>query len=259
MCRLLVAVSSEATDYRFSLRQAPRSLAALSREHPDGWGIAVHNDERGWELSKHPACAGDDDRFAGAAAAAHGKILVAHVRKRTVGPVGPLNTHPFQRGRWVFAHNGTILDTAWLEEQTSAERRGEVEGETDSERFFAFLLTVIDRAEPGRVDAAIGAAMSSAIARPGFGAVNFVLADGAVLYAHRHGRTLHLLERGRGDRVRSSRTSIETGAVVDTPWSARRTAILIASEHMTDEPWQEIAEGSLIRVDCGAIPTWRVL
>ena len=259
MCRLLAVVSSEATDYRFSLRHAPRSLAALSREHPDGWGLAVHNDERGWELSKHPACAGQDERYDDAAAAAHGKILIAHVRKRTIGPVGVLNTHPFRRGRWVFAHNGTIPDTSWLEDRTSDERRREIEGETDSERLFAFLLSAIDRARPGEADAILADEIGAAIARPGFGAANFILSDGNVLYAHRHGRTLHLLERGRGDRVRSSRESMETGAVVETPWSARRVAVLMASEHMTDEPWQAVEEGSLLRVDAGAFPTSRVV
>src|SRR5262245_34024795 len=49
MCRLLGVVSSEATDYGFSLCRAPRSLALLSRDHPDGWGLAIHAEGRGWD------------------------------------------------------------------------------------------------------------------------------------------------------------------------------------------------------------------
>jgi predicted glutamine amidotransferase len=79
-----------------------------------------------------------------------------------------------------------------------------------------------------------------------------------VTYAHRFGRTLFLLERGPLDAVRLRRDS-EVGATVETPWSQRRHAIFVASEHMTDEPWQEIGEGMLLRVDSTPLPGWRAL
>src|SRR5690349_717627 len=100
MCRLLGVVSSECVDYRVALHQAPRSLAALSSEHPHGWGVAVHNSSEGWTLQKSVACARDDTRFQQIAAAYQGQVLIAHIRKRTVGPIALENTHPFQRGRW---------------------------------------------------------------------------------------------------------------------------------------------------------------
>jgi predicted glutamine amidotransferase len=49
--------------------------------------------------------------------------------------------------------------------------------------------------------------------------------------------------------VRIERSSSETGAVVETAWSPARQAVLIASERITDEPWREIDEGTLLRVD----------
>ena len=71
--------------------------------------------------------------------------IVAHIRKATQGRVALENTHPFVRelwGRyWVFAHNGTIKDQAFLRARTSPARLGELRGETDSELFFAFLLS----------------------------------------------------------------------------------------------------------------------
>lgn len=45
MCRLLGIVASEPTEFGLVLTRAPRCLATLSREHPDGWGIAVHHDD----------------------------------------------------------------------------------------------------------------------------------------------------------------------------------------------------------------------
>ena len=145
MCRLLGIISSEPTEFRLSLREAPRSLAALSREHRDGWGIAIWDDRDAWRLEKGIACAHEDARFH-QLAERHGELLVAHIRQRTVGCASLENTHPFQSGRWVFAHNGTIKDTEFLRANASPARRGEVRGQTDSELFFAYLLTRLDAA-----------------------------------------------------------------------------------------------------------------
>jgi glutamine amidotransferase len=265
MCRLLGVVVSERADFRFSLHDAPRSLAHLSREHPHGWGVGVWDRDLGWQLEKNVGCAGEDSRFSETAARAAGEVLIAHVRFRTVGPETLANTHPFARGRWLFAHNGTIDDVAWLRAQVSARRTAELEGATDSELFFAFLLTRLDRAgithEPAgeATDRIVADAVGDALARTSFGAVNFLLSDGEAVYAHRYGRTLHLLARRPGDTVRTERGSAETGAVLETSWTARRHALLVASEQLTDEPWAVIEEGTLLRIDRAPAPRWRTL
>jgi glutamine amidotransferase len=242
MCRLLGAVTAEVATHFDVLQDAPRSLAALSPDHPHGWGLAVHDGRHGWDVHKGPACAQGDERFHAAARTVRGRMLVAHVRKRTVGPTSIENTHPFRRGRWIFAHNGTIQDVAHLTRRASGARLREVEGDTDSERFFAYLLTAVDRAggtlgtrraAAGAVDAAVKAAVAELTARPDFGAANFLLGDGEVLYAYRHGRTLHVLER--------------------------RGAVMLASEQPGDEPWSEVEEGALLRIDAGAQPRVRWL
>ncbi|MEO7328290.1 MAG: class II glutamine amidotransferase, partial [Minicystis sp.] len=239
--------SAEVSAYAFCLQEAPRSLAALSPDHPHGWGLAVHDGHDRWDLTRNPVCAREDARFSSAATRARGTILIAHIRKRTVGVTSVQNTHPFQRGGWVFAHNGTISDLDFLAKRSSIARLREVEGETDSERFFAFLLTAVDDAE-GRPDAfgpALRRALDTALLRPGFGAANFLLSDGKSLFAFRSGRSLHLLDR-RASAMPSSR-----GAQ-----SARRPALLVASEAITDEPWQEIAEGALLCLEGGSTPRW---
>jgi predicted glutamine amidotransferase len=95
--------------------------------------------------------------------------------------------------------------------------------------------------------------------RPKLGACNFLLSNGRALYAHRSGRTLFLLERRPGDAVRIERSSSETGAVVETAWSPARQAVLIASERITDEPWHEIEEGTLLRIDRLPLPAIRAI
>jgi hypothetical protein len=78
------------------------------------------------------------------------------------------------------------------------------------------------------------------------------------MYAHRFGRTLFVLDRGPEDPVRASRSSRD-GTVVLTPWPQQRRAVLIASEAMTDEPWSEVGEGELLRIDRAPAPRWRSL
>ena len=96
-------------------------------------------------------------------------------------------------------------------------------------------------------------------ARADFGACNFLLSDSTATYAHRFGRTLFLLERhGPGDAVRVNRESRE-GVIVQTPWSQQRYAVLVASERLTDEPWEELAEGMLLRIDRRPLPRWRLV
>jgi len=106
-------------------------------------------------------------------------------------------------------------------------------------------------------DIVISRALRDLHARPKLGACNFLLSNGRTLYAHRSGRTLFLLERRPGDAVRIERASSETGAVVETAWSPARQAVLIASERITDEPWREVAEGALLRVDRLPLPVCR--
>lgn len=262
MCRLLGVVSSETTTYGFSLRRAKKSLSALSRAHPDGWGLAVHARGRGWSTQRHAACAGEDQRFAALAGSVEGETLVAHIRKKTVGPQRVENTHPFRRGRWVFAHNGTLHDLSRLTRRTSAARAAEIEGDTDSERYFAHLLTALDEAgdDHARERAALIDAVRPLVADPPFtenGGANFLLGDGHTLYALRLGRSLHVLDRNPGHPLRLERRFEET--VLETRWSARRNALLVASEPLTDEPWQEIASGSLVAIHGGARPTLEVL
>jgi glutamine amidotransferase len=249
MCRLLGVVSSETTEFRFSLHEAPRSLSKLSAEHPHGWGLAGHCEKDGWQLEKHPEEARAHARFQEVAHSIRGEMLLAHVRKRTVGPVGVANTHPFRRGDWVFAHNGTITDHGWLEEGVSPARRAEIEGQTDSEKYFAKILSRLD------VDLNPDAALLSLTSEigPHLGAANFLLSNGRTLWAYRMGRTLHVLERKKSDPVRVERVSPKTNAVLETPWSPRRHAYLVASEAMTDEPWREVPEHSLLRIDAKAL------
>ncbi|CAN5210727.1 class II glutamine amidotransferase [soil metagenome] len=256
MCRLLGIVASESVHFRALLTERPQklhgqryvSLASLGAEHGDGWGLASCAGGR-WQVHKGTRAASLDESFHREACGLRGELLVSHVRKRTVGATRTENSHPFVRDRWVFAHNGTIDHRAWLTDHLSPKRRDEIAGDTDSELFFAYILTRLDAAEltacaaQAATDDVVASIASECRARARFGSFNFLLSDGASFYVHRFGRGLHLLERGPRDAGPNRRTR----------------AVFVASEPMTGEPWAEMADGSLLRIDGGASPRIRAI
>jgi predicted glutamine amidotransferase len=268
MCRFIAIVASEPTAFSLVLNEAPRSLASLSHAHPDGWGIAVHSaaHDAAWTLQKGVERASDCPRFQELAGRSRGRTLIAHVRQKTVGSTRIENTHPFTRDGWVFAHNGTITDDGYLRSRCSKERLSEVNGDTDSELFFAHVLTHFDEHGLLRLDderakdeaTTLLRTMTSAMRAHGVGAFNFLLSDGQTSFAHRFGRSLFVLERGPGHPVKKSRHVTERTSVV-TRWSPSRRAVFLASERITEEPWREVPEGSLLRVDREPAPHLRVV
>lgn len=271
MCRLVGVVASEITEFGLVLKEAPRSLARLSAEHRDGWGIAAHGHpdsipppsdrsphDAGWRVHKGTDPAGECGRFHDIASRSSGTVLIAHVRKKTVGPTSITNTHPFVRDGWVFAHNGTLVAHASLRAETSPERLAQVRGDTDSEVLFAYLLTRLDEARLTRLGTSptareqatgiIAVAAAELRAREA-GAFNFLLSDGTSCFVHRFGRTLFLLERTPSDRP-----SAQDAAGAGSGWKPRRHAVLVASERLTEEPWVEVPEGTFLRIDRGVTP-----
>jgi glutamine amidotransferase len=277
MCRLVGIVASEVTEFGLVLREAPRSLARLSNEHPDGWGVAAHGGpysippppseesrhEGGWRIHKGTERASTCSRFQALASRSAGTVLIAHIRQKTVGVTKLENTHPFLRGKWVFAHNGTIQDQPSVRAGISPARLAEIRGETDSEALFAYLLTRLDAAGLGQVPENAGAreaatnvlaAATEELRARKVGAFNFLLSNGSSCFVHRFGRSLFLLER-TPDPAPSSGTTLGAGAERTETWRPRRRAVLVASERLTDEPWRELPEGTLLRVDRDPAPT----
>jgi predicted glutamine amidotransferase len=249
MCRLLGVVSSGPRSFGLLLEQAPRSLAMLSEKHRDGWGVAASRRGRGWAVRRSLLRAGADRAFLGWAGATLGELIVAHVRQRTRGEVRLENTHPFVASPWVFAHNGTIRDVAYLRASSSPERLRELRGDTDSELLFAFLLTQLDDAGAAgdRIDRALRIATKKLVSRPELGTASFILSNGDVLYAHRYGAPLHLLQR---------KPTLD-GACESCPQGL--PCIAVTTEPITDEPWLALSDGDLVRIERDPEPHWSQL
>ncbi len=131
--------------------EAENALGTQSNNHPDGWGVAYYVDDCP-QLMRSPQHALGDQLFHRLSGVVSSETVLAHVRKATQGDKTVLNCHPFQYGRWVFAHNGDVpnfKDTrkALLGHIPPRLRRF-ILGDTDSETIFYILLTQLEKLGP---------------------------------------------------------------------------------------------------------------
>lgn len=151
MCRLFgVRAARPVPLYRY-LIGGDNSFAVQSLEHPDGWGVAYY-DGAAPTVVKSILPAICDERFESTSFEVQAPTVVAHLRRATVGKVAAQNCHPFRRGNWVFAHNGHIHGVDVLRDEVAAhaaaDLRDPLEGNTDSELYFALFLTALRQRVP---------------------------------------------------------------------------------------------------------------
>jgi glutamine amidotransferase len=219
MCRLFGSRTRAPSGVSHELFHGANALRVQSREHPDGWGLGWYENGAPRVVRSLTPAHGDQD-FEKLSQFVHAQTVVAHVRKASIGRVAQENTHPFQRGPWLFAHNGTL--PGWeqvrgaLEELIDPSLRSSLRGETDSERCFLLFLSRLRRRcpveEAGVESASAALAETVALVRrvvedeaPGSGlrapasppeperaSTTFLATDGRVLLACRRGRTLYV-------------------------------------------------------------------
>jgi glutamine amidotransferase len=256
MCRLLGLIANKPVDLRFSLTEGPKTLADMSKQNPDGWGLGWYQDGQP-KIEKEPRQAGDSEQFLRTSAEGSSHIFVAHVRTATIGSLTKHNCHPFRSGKWLFAHNGTIYEHESLRQHLSHSHQKAIQGETDSEVFFHWLLQNIESS-----DSVIEGLKSAIQAIPDYTALNFLLSDGDVLYAYRDANvsesyyTLYWVVRSPEQEGGFVAGSKEVKALFESKKLRGERAVLVCSERLTEEPWEEIPIGSLLVVDKNLIPRW---
>jgi predicted glutamine amidotransferase len=117
------------------------SLAAL---HGDGWGLAWRDTDGRTHTASDSDSAAKDPRYAELTREPLGSAGIVHLRWATGGlPVVPENTHPFTDGQYALAHNGNITPISRIEALLTAESKAKLKGDTDSERYFRFVMQCI--------------------------------------------------------------------------------------------------------------------
>lgn len=146
MCRIFGFRSILESGVHRSLIDSDNAIIQQSDRHPDGWGVAYYN-MGSPHLVKNDSQARECKIFEKVSGVVSSNTVIAHIRKSTVGSVGPLNTHPFQYGPWVFAHNGNIENFPQIKPDFLAaidkNLKPYILGDTDSEHLFYLFLSLM--------------------------------------------------------------------------------------------------------------------
>ena len=104
--------------------QSLRALNSPTTTNGDGFGIGWYGHREVPGVYKDIRPAWNDSNLQALAAQIESSMFLAHVRATTGSPVQRTNCHPFHHEKWLFVHNGLII-----------------EGTTDSELMFLLALS----------------------------------------------------------------------------------------------------------------------
>ncbi len=161
------------------------------------------------------------------------------------------NTHPWLYKDYVFAHNGSVDRKSLL--SLLAQNYKDLEGETDSEVFFHLIVQEAENSGEfiEGVRRAIARINSNHI---DYSSLNFVASDGRKLYALRYAKryfdyyTLYYLKRPR-EGLKIDKVSEKTAQLIRMKLVAGEKAIIVASEKLTEEEWDEIPNKHMLIVN----------
>ena len=145
MCRLLGYVSHEKQTIDAAVGTDFSEFVTLSSVHCDGWGVAtIDHNQSVAQVIRQPEAAHTSQDFSNSIKKSVSEGALLHLRWATAGlPVSENNTHPFIYEDISFIHNGATYPPAALEPLISPELIPLIQGDTDSERYFYFVITKI--------------------------------------------------------------------------------------------------------------------
>jgi glutamine amidotransferase len=271
MCRLFGFRAVEQSQVHQSLVHAENALLRQSENHRDGWGVAYYPSHAPHIVkSANTAC--DDELYRHVSTLVRSRTVLAHIRKATAGEPALLNTHPFQYGRWVFAHNGKIgrFDSVrpLLLARIAPDLRASIQGETDSECIFYLILTHLSRrvqlhqsTNPLHdiVDAVHSALREICELTGGMSLddsnaedstfLTFILTDGDNMLAHQGGKELHFSTYKNRCSQRQACPYWNSSCENPSP-DGQVNHFILASEPLQGENvWYPLGFGELLGVD----------
>jgi glutamine amidotransferase len=272
MCRIFGFRSVLKSGVHSSLVSAENALSCQSRRHPDGWGLVYYLAENP-HVVKSTDTAETDELFRRVSGVVSSETVLAHVRKATHGKLSLINTHPFQHGRWTFAHNGNIREFSELLSKIETLVPDEFKrwrlGETDSELMFQFLLSRLAKkidlqnAAPDIqvVMETLGTAIEELVdligpladretGTPTENYLTFVLTNGRVMVALQGGLGLHWSTHKKRCPDRDTCASLMPLCESAAKSSDKVNHLIISSEPLQGHNvWQKMKVGEMIAVD----------
>jgi predicted glutamine amidotransferase len=155
MCRLFGIISDTPLSAENYLVDAECSILVQSRIDSsrlqgDGWGIGYYSENKSAVIKSEKPVHSEVGKLRSAALKARSRIIIAHIRAAS-NPRGlprerlisPENSQPFNHGRFLFAHNGTINIPDEVAELLG-DYRAMVRGINDSEIYFWYLVKQLE-------------------------------------------------------------------------------------------------------------------
>jgi len=264
MCRLFGFRSVIPSQVHRSLLAAENALGVQSNLHPDGWGVAFYVDGSP-HITKNAATALSDSLFHRLSGVVSSETVLAHVRKATQGKNSVLNCHPFQYGRWTFAHNGDIPNFSehhqTLRNLIAPGLRRFVLGDTDSEVLFFIWLTNMSQHGPlsrpltlEEIVEALRLTVSTVRSicdrdAPSPCLLTFMLTDGVTFVAARGGKELFWSTYKRRCSERNSCPSLSDECEAPTKTGFVNHFIVSSEPLQGENVWAELEDGDVVGVD----------
>lgn len=282
MCRLFGFRSIIPSQVHHSLLSAENALVWQSERHPDGWGVAYYVGGIP-HLIKTAETALQDTLFRRVSGIVSSHTVVAHLRKATRGKNALMNSHPFQYGAWIFAHNGDIpeFSTRYRGEliaRINPVLRRYILGDTDSEVLFYLILTHMSNdlgicgktlhqrgVEPSEIAGAVARAVAEVEEVTGLSCradldalaegdprllLSFVLTNGEILLAHQGNKELFYSTHKVCCPERDSCPSFGPSCESPSETGTMINHLVVSSEELHGENvWTPMRPGQIIGVD----------
>lgn len=273
MCRIFAFRSIFSNKVHKSLIHADNALGTLSNKHSDGWGVAFYVDEVP-HLIRSTNKAIDDHIFHKVSGVVSSQNVVAHIRNATQGNNTILNSHPFQFGKWIFAHNGNIKSLekhkSKLFSLISEQKKKYILGGTDSEIIFHIILTELNKrnllyGNPQedinaynkcikealtKITKIIGDLTNRDDAKPKENYLTFVLTNGSFFFALQGGQPLYYSTHKESCSEKNICQFYDKSCENKSNSKSKINHLLISSEPLDGENiWSKLEFGDLISLD----------
>jgi predicted glutamine amidotransferase len=235
MCRLLGYSSPTPTTFTQVVGSNFNQFVSLANDHCDGWGIATTNNHKA-DLYKEPVAATKSAHFKEQLEKHKSNAALLHLRWATEGmPVNESNTHPFTYQDITFIHNGSITPPTALDQLIDKKYLSLAKGTTDSERYFLYLLTQIEK--HGFIDG-VKAGLSYIKNNCTYSSINMMIINDTTFMA----ACIYNQDK-IPDRFKSSPDYYHL------KYTTHDGQVVVASSGWNQEGWEEIPNGSVLVVD----------
>jgi len=244
------------------------TLAKQMKFESDGWGIGFFQGKAPF-IMKKAVSVSEDERFKNIVEAVSSKIMIAHIRKATVGEKKESNTHPFRYGSWLFVHQGTISDfrkiKPRMKKNLPVSHRKKIKGTTDSEYSFYTFLNFMRRAGSlmrgnipiKKAESAVKQTIKTileynkSLKSKEKSVLNFLITNGKYFVASRVGAPLYYILRDEPIPKTIEQYIEENDAKTRLkPLQGGGKSITVTSEKITNEDgWKEVEDYSVFSVN----------